>query len=69
MEKTTALRSHRFYDNRLYTLLANGLSYSDELLQQINFLLHEQPDLAEIIHPKQGSLFHTVCRNSNGQEK
>jgi hypothetical protein len=58
-----------FHNNRLYKLLSNQSIYSDELLQQLNSLLHEEPDLAEHTHPKEGSFFHVICRNSNNQEK
>ena len=63
------LRNDRFYNNPLYKLLSNQSIYSNELLQQINSLLHQQPDLAEISHRKEGSYFHIICRNSNNQEK
>ncbi|CAF0846921.1 unnamed protein product [Rotaria sp. Silwood1] len=62
------LRSDPFYNNRLYKLLSNRTMYSNELLQQLNSLLHEEPELATFDHPKEGSYFHIICRNSNGQE-
>ncbi|CAF2110388.1 unnamed protein product [Rotaria magnacalcarata] len=44
--------------------------YSDELLQQLNALLHQDSDLATLDHPKKGSYFHILIRNSQqGQEK
>ncbi|CAF4304865.1 unnamed protein product [Rotaria magnacalcarata] len=44
--------------------------YSDELLQQLNTLLHQDSDLATLDHPKKGSYFHILIRNSQqGQEK
>jgi hypothetical protein len=63
------LKNDPFYNNRLYNLLSNQSIYSNELLQQLNSLLHEEPNLAECIHPKQGSYFHIICRNSIDQEK
>ncbi len=62
-------RSGRFYNNRLYKLLSNQSNYSNELLQQLNSLLHEEPDLIEFTHPNEGSYFHVICRNSNNQKK
>jgi len=63
------LRTDLFYNNRLYKLLSNSIIYSNELLQQLNLLLHEEPELVECSHPNEGSFFHIICRNSNGQEK
>ena len=58
-----------FHRNRLYQLLADEGSYSLERLEQLNELLHEQPELAEITHPQQGSYFHLICQHANDQEK
>ncbi|CAF1255872.1 unnamed protein product [Rotaria sordida] len=63
-----SLNNDPFYNNRLYKLLSNRRMYSIELLQQLNSLLHEEPELATFNHPKEGSYFHIICRNSNGQE-
>jgi len=57
-------RTDLFYGNSLYKLLSNSSIYSNELLQEFNFLLHEQPDLVEYNHPNEGSFFHVICRNS-----
>jgi hypothetical protein len=62
-------RTDLFYNNRLYKLLSNPSIYSNELLQQLNFLLHEEPELVEYNHPNDGSFFHIICQNSNRQEK
>ncbi len=62
-------RTDLFYNNRLYKLLSNSKIYSNELLQQLNLLLHEEPELVEYNHPNEGSFFHIICRNSNHQEK
>jgi hypothetical protein len=63
------LRTDLFYNNRLYKLLSNSSIYSNELLQELNALLHEEPELIEFNHPNEGSFFHIVCRHSNRQEK
>ncbi|CAF3031858.1 unnamed protein product [Rotaria sp. Silwood2] len=63
-----SLKDDPFYNNRLYKLLSNRIIYSNELLQQLNSLLHQEPNLATFSHPKEGSYFHIICRNSNGQE-
>ena len=39
-------RTDLFYNNRLYKLISNSSIYSNELLQQLNSLLHEEPELA-----------------------
>ncbi|CAF4849901.1 unnamed protein product, partial [Rotaria sp. Silwood2] len=67
-EKLMSLKDDPFYNNRLYKLLSNRIIYSNELLQQLNSLLHQEPNLATFSHPKEGSYFHIICRNSNGQE-
>lgn len=59
----------QFYDNRIYQLLTNQSIYSKDLLQELNSLLHEQPELARLSHKTEGSYFHIICRNSNDQEK
>ncbi|CAF2886304.1 unnamed protein product [Rotaria sp. Silwood2] len=63
-----SLKDDPFYNNRLYKLLSNRIIYSNELLQRLNSLLHQEPNLATFSHPKEGSYFHIICRNSNGQE-
>jgi hypothetical protein len=62
-------KSDPFYNNRLYQLLVNNSVYSKELLQEVNTILHEEPELAGLYHPTEGSYFHVICRNSNEQEK
>jgi hypothetical protein len=64
-----AFKTDPFYRNRLYQLLADERSYSFERLEQLNVLLHEEPELAEVIHPKQGSYFHLICQHSDDEEK
>ena len=63
------LKKNSFDNNRLYRLLSNPSVYSTELLEQINSLLHEHSNLAGLHHPKEGSYFHIVCRNSRGHEE
>ena len=63
------LKNHPFYNNHLYQLFSNQFISSNERLQQLNSLLHKEPALAELIHPKEGSYFHIVCRNFNDREK
>ena len=58
-----------FLDSPLYRLLSKGGIYSDELLQDLHVILHEQPELAELYHPTDGSYLHLVCRNAREQEK
>jgi hypothetical protein len=62
-------RNDRFYNNRLYKLFSNSTIYSYELLQELNSLLHEEPELVECNHPKEGSFFHIICRNSYRQKE
>lgn len=62
-------KTDRFHNNRLYKLLSNRSIYSHELLHQVNQLLHNEPDLASIDHPKEGSYFHTICQHSHYQKK
>ena len=57
-----------FYTNRLYELLSNHSNNSDGILQEVNGILHEQPGLAELTHPIEGSYFHILCRNTNEQD-
>ncbi|CAF1511792.1 unnamed protein product, partial [Rotaria sordida] len=58
-----------FYNNRLYHLLTQRSINSKDLLQELNSILHEQPELAGLCHPIEGSYFHIICRNSSEQEK
>ncbi|CAF0917041.1 unnamed protein product [Adineta ricciae] len=58
----------RFRSNQLYKLLSTHPLNPDELLQQVNTLLHQQPDLVEMKHPKDGSYLHVVCQNFHQQE-
>lgn len=58
-----------FHTNRLYQLLVNQSNYSNELLKEVNSILHEQPELAHISHSIEGSYFHIVCQNANEQDK
>jgi ankyrin repeat protein len=60
-------RGGLFYNNPLYKLLTNQTLDSNELLEQLNALLHEQPDLVEFTHPKEGSYYHFICQKSNRQ--
>jgi hypothetical protein len=64
-----SLEKDPFYTNRLYELLSNHSNYSDDILQEINGILHEEPGLAGLSHPIEGSYFHILCRNSNEQGK
>lgn len=61
--------SDQFYNNPLYQVLAKQSNYSADLLKQIHAILHEQPELARLSHPIEGSYFHIVCRNSNEHDK
>ena len=62
-------KTDRFYNNRLYQLLINRSVYTIETLQELNSILHEEPELARLSHEVEGSYFHVICRNSNEQEK
>ena len=64
-----ASKTDPFYRNRLYQLLADERSYSLERLEQLNVLLHEEPEMAEVTHPQQGSYFHLICQHSDEQEQ
>lgn len=64
-----AFKTDPFYRTRLYQLLADERSYSLERLEQLNALLHEEPEMAEITHPQQGSYFHLICQHSDDREK
>ena len=64
-----SVKTDPFHTNRLYELLTNQSSYSEEILQEVNAVLHEQPELARRSHSIEGSYFHIVCRNSSEQEK
>ncbi|CAF0854772.1 unnamed protein product [Adineta ricciae] len=57
-----------FYDNELYELLTKQTVYSDEVLQELNSILHKQPELAALYHPIDGSYLHILCRKSSEQE-
>ena len=61
--------SDPFYNNRLYRLLTDHKVYSSSLLQELHLILHEEPELAGLRHPIEGSYFHIICRNFNEQEK
>ena len=63
------MSTEHFYTNDLYRLLANQSNYSNELLQEVNAILHEQPELAHLSHSTDGSYFHIVCRNCNEHDK
>ena len=58
-----------FSNNRLYQLLTNQKIYSEEILKEINSILHTQPELAGLVHPIDGSYFHIMCRNTSEHEK
>ncbi|CAF0803700.1 unnamed protein product [Rotaria sp. Silwood1] len=60
--------SDPFCNNRLYQLLTQRSIYSKDVLQELNSILHEQPELARLCHPIEGSYFHIICRNSSEQE-
>ena len=64
-----ATNGDAFLDGPLYQLLSKATVYSDELLQDLHVILHEQPELAELCHPVEGSYLHLVCRNAREQEK
>ncbi|CAF3948332.1 unnamed protein product [Adineta steineri] len=59
---------HKFYDNHLYQLLTKQSIYTNNILQELNSILHAEPDLAALCHPIEGSYFHVICRNSDEQE-
>ncbi|CAF3896649.1 unnamed protein product, partial [Adineta steineri] len=61
-------KTDRFYKNHLYKILSNPSNYSDTTLQELNSLLHEQPDLVDFTHPIEGSYYHVICRNSHSQD-
>ncbi|CAF3648034.1 unnamed protein product [Rotaria socialis] len=63
-----SVTSDLFYNNCLYQLLTKNSVYTEDLLQELNSILHEQPELARLCHPIEGSYFHVICRNSNEQE-
>jgi hypothetical protein len=64
-----SVKSDPFYNNRLYQLLSNHSIYSNEFLQELNSILHEQPELAGLNHPVEGSYLHFLCRTCSEQEK
>lgn len=64
-----SISSDQFHTNPLYQLLANQTNYSEELLEEVNTILHEQPELAQQSDPIEGSYFHLICRNSNDQDR
>ncbi|CAF1667014.1 unnamed protein product, partial [Rotaria sordida] len=63
-----SVTSDPFYNNRLYHLLTQRSINSKDLLQELNSILHEQPESAGLCHPIEGSYFHIICRNSSEQE-
>jgi hypothetical protein len=64
-----SVKSDPFHNNRLYQLLTNHSMYSNEILKEVNSILHEQPELAGLSHPIEGSYFHIICRNFNAHER
>lgn len=64
-----SISSDQFHTNRLYQLLVDRTNYSEELLGEVNTILHAEPELAQLTHPIEGSYFHLVCQNSNDQER
>lgn len=62
-------RTDAFVNNPLYKLLSQPSMYSLEILDQLNVLLHQQPELAECHQRKEGTFFHLICRKSHYQEK
>ncbi|CAF1524571.1 unnamed protein product, partial [Adineta steineri] len=65
---TSTPKTDRFYQNRLCKILSNQSNYSYTTLQELNSLLHEQPDLVDFTHPIEGSYYHVICRNSHSQD-
>ncbi|CAF3981791.1 unnamed protein product [Adineta steineri] len=65
---TSTPKIDRLYKNRLYKILSNQSNYSDTTLQELNSLLHEQPDLVDFTHPIEGSYYYVTCRNSHSQD-
>ena len=64
-----SLRSDEFKESSLYRLLSNNENYSLDLVEKVNSLLHEQPELAELTDKSDGSFFHLVSRRCKGNEK
>jgi len=58
-----------FKNNRLYELLISPSVYTIDNLNDINSILHEQPELASLTDPIHGSYFHILCQKTNEQEK
>ena len=51
-----SLKTDLFYNNQLYKLISNPTIYSNELLQEINSLLHQQPE--HFLHHQQADSIH-----------
>lgn len=64
-----SVQTDPFYNNPLYKLLSQPSMYSSEILDQLNELLHRQPELVECRHRKEGSFFHVICRKAHYQDK
>jgi len=62
-------RSDLFYNNRVYKLLSKSELDSNDVLQELNSILHEEPDLVDCTHPNEGSFFHLICRKSQRNDK
>lgn len=55
-------------NNFLYRILTNENGFHVDSVNQVNCLLHEQHEIAELTDPNEGSLFHVICRNSKNQK-
>lgn len=59
----------RFHQNRIFQLIGKCQIYTNEILRELNEILHEQPDLAEMTNVHDGSYFHLVVLFPNDPEK
>jgi hypothetical protein len=57
-----------FHDNPLYQLLSISTGYVDEHLRDLHGILHEQPELAQLYHPMDGSYVHIICRKTHDDD-
>lgn len=62
-------RNEPFYNNQLYQLLTKATIHSNEALHELNSILHQQPELASLTHPIDGTYLHVISRRSAEHEK